>query len=75
MLILLAADSACFWMIGEDAEKLEKWRAAVAADIACGSLAEALTICVREATKSELDKRTTAALPDKRDGRRQLESE
>lgn len=58
---------ACFWMIGEDAGKQEEWKTAVAADLACGSLTEALAICVGEATIRgfETDKRTSTALPDK----------
>jgi hypothetical protein len=40
---------ACFWMLGEERAKLEKWRASVGAEFVASSLDEAATICGREA--------------------------
>ena len=39
---------ACFWMLGEEASKLEEWKAAVGADFVATSLDQAAQICVRE---------------------------
>ena len=44
---------AGFWMLGNEATKLEEWRTIVGADFACGTLVEATTICVREAMQGQ----------------------
>ena len=39
---------AGFWMLAEDGQKVEEWRAAVGAEFAAVTLTEAVAICVRE---------------------------
>lgn len=55
---------ACFWMLADNADKVEEWRAAVGADFVATSLNEARLICARElrAGPSEI----LAAPPTKR---------
>jgi predicted PurR-regulated permease PerM len=40
---------ACFWMLGDDRDKVEEWVQAVGADLGATSLAEAVTIVVDQA--------------------------
>jgi hypothetical protein len=40
---------ACFWMLGEDRDKIEEWTKAVGADFGATSLVEAMAIVVNEA--------------------------
>jgi predicted PurR-regulated permease PerM len=40
---------ACFWMLADNAEKAEDWRAAVGADLVATTLTAAVNICIREA--------------------------
>ena len=44
---------AGFWMLGNEATKLEEWKTIVGADFACGSLVEATAICMREAMQGQ----------------------
>jgi predicted PurR-regulated permease PerM len=40
---------ACFWMLADNADKAEDWRAAAGADLVATTLAATVDICVREA--------------------------
>ena len=44
---------AGFWMLANEATKLEEWRTIVGADFACGTLVEATAICVSQAMQGE----------------------
>ena len=44
---------AGFWMLANEATKLEEWRTIVGADFACGTLVEATAICMRAAMQGE----------------------
>ena len=39
---------ACFWMLGDEPERLEEWRSSVGADCAATSLEQVTTICSQE---------------------------
>jgi hypothetical protein len=46
---------ACFWMLGDDPDKLEAWRKAVGADLAAASLrsaAEQILAAARAASRT-----------------------
>jgi hypothetical protein len=40
---------ACFWMLGDDRDKVEEWAQAVGADFAATSLVEATAVVVAQA--------------------------
>jgi hypothetical protein len=44
---------AGFWMLANEATKLEEWRTIVGADFACGTLVEATAICVSQAMRGQ----------------------
>ena len=50
---------ACFWMLGEDRDKAEDWRAAVGAQLVATSLTEALRICVQESVQTQVQSNAT----------------
>lgn len=41
-----------FWMLDDASDKVEEWRKAAEADLACSSLADATALCVREAMQA-----------------------
>ena len=46
---------AGFWLLGDDATKMDEWKAAVGAHFVAASLADAVAICVREARQLPAD--------------------
>jgi predicted PurR-regulated permease PerM len=56
---------ACFWMLGDDRDKVEEWVQAVGADFGATSLAEAVTIVVDQARSREKQTDTSIVEPRK----------
>ena len=46
---------ACFWMLGDNPERLEHWKNSVGADFVATSLVQAAMICCREAVSPRLE--------------------
>jgi hypothetical protein len=61
----LAIFLACFWMLGDDRDKVEEWVQAVGADFGATSLVEATAIIVAQARSPKTQTDTNIAEPRK----------